>query len=236
MKIKLNKVIIAFLLIVIFLSNSSYENKCYATTVTLSQLEEKFKMSDYVKEYEGASTENSTRTVTTSVTDTTFIINLSQTGYSENNNHAQSFLTLKKIIFNLENDILTNDEVGDSKSITIDLAKTMISCVAQLHGYTEDFINEVLNRKEITDYTVDKEGFEIKDNNDGFSVKINLRQMKLPENKDNEEGEKEPTKPSQEENKKDEQKQPTNEQNNIEDNTIKKEKLPNTGVLNLSVK
>ena len=235
MRFKLNKVVIAFLLIVIFLSNSLYENKCYAATITLSQIAEKFKTSDFVKEYEGV-----TYDITTSVNETTFIINFETTGYSEGDGHAQSFLTMGIISFNLENDILTSDETTSSETVTMDIAKTMISCVAQLHGYTED-----LNREEITDYTVENEGFEIKyiskDNNDEVSVKINLKQMNLPENKDNEEdkdkeqGEENPTEPSQEENKKDEQEQSSNEKNNIEDNTIVKQKLPNAGVLNVSV-
>lgn len=245
MRFKLNKVAIAFLLIVIFLSNSLYENKCYAATITLSQIAEKFKTSDFVKEYESASNEDVTYDITTSVNETTFIINFETTGYSEGDGHAQSFLTMGIISFNLENDILTSDETTSSETVTMDIAKTMISCVAQLHGYTEDFINEVLNREEITDYTVENEGFEIKyiskDNNDEVSVKINLKQMNLPENKDNEEdkdkeqGEENPTEPSQEENKKDEQEQSSNEKNNIEDNTIVKQKLPNAGVLNVSV-
>ena len=82
------------------------------------------------------------------------------------------------VSYELVGNILSNDTLKEEDLITTAI---LIDSVGQLQGYKDGELAENLNAfpDEIGKYTIDKEGFELKDNNDTVSIKIDISK-KIP--------------------------------------------------------
>lgn len=64
-------------------------------------------------------------------------------------------------------------------------AQHLLISVAELHGYSRNYISAILTLPEVLNYTVDNQGFSIEEENDICVVKINTHAMNLTANMDN---------------------------------------------------
>jgi len=82
------------------------------------------------------------------------------------------------VSFNLDGTILSNDKIT-----TDDLMATVIlvDCIGQLHGYKDGELSENMNAfpDDFNEYTVENEGYELKENGDTYSMKIDFSK-KIP--------------------------------------------------------
>ena len=154
----MKKILIIFFIICLY---SIYNINVNAKTIpTLEQIANKFNNHSTVIEY------GSMGTVWKATANNNKIIITT----NENNITDTKEYTLDNNILSLE----INDLTGSV------ITNVLIDCVEQLHGYPEGEIGPTLQSEKITDYTLEKEGLEIKQNSDGEStVKIDISK-KIP--------------------------------------------------------
>ena len=165
----LKNYLIIFLLMTITLLSVTCVNKSYAETITLEQIAEKFKSSDTVKEYQS---EKWGYKISTEVTDDAIKIITDTTNVSGGKIYTNEC--------KLQNGILSIDVTGGLMGFGLVWGIDMISCVGQLHGYTAEYMQAILNSDNVSEYTLENEGIEISET----TIKINIEKMNLQENVD----------------------------------------------------
>lgn len=158
-----NKFLIISILLVFILIILSQTN-VFAMNHTLEEVAESFNNSSTVKSYQDFGikmqaytdeTEPNVLSISLTISENTTIVN-----------------------YELEGDILSYEHLTDDNILT---AYFLADTIGQVNGYA---YGEVLNNfniftEEISDYTIEKEGFEINENNSYYSVKMNINK-KVP--------------------------------------------------------
>ena len=164
----IKKIIISFLSLIIIFTFTLFNlcvNISYAETITLSQIVTKFNNCSTVQEYK----ENGT-IFTASNTDNELSVTMT-TDMDESET---------KLEYTLDGTILSGEFSGinvlTGGIVTIILA----DCIGQLHGYSDGELMDTLNSDEVQNYTVENEGFEIKQlSEESIQVKMDINK-KIP--------------------------------------------------------
>ena len=141
----------------------------YSVTATLSQIVENIKNCETIEEYQKAG-----YTINVDNKDNNSIVITTKNG---DNTYTTEF--------KLEDGILVANLKNDDINGAMWSMETF-SAVAQLYGYTDEYITGICASNEIQNYTIDKEGFEMTNQSDGtISVKININNINLTQDLSN---------------------------------------------------
>ena len=154
----MKKKILCSLLIIICVFVNLYTIVSYAASVTLSEISDSFNNSSSVQEYASYGT-----VMKATSEENKLIISVEYSGQTDTCEYTLdgSILTTK---FSQENAL----SAGIATMILID-------AIGQLHGYKDGDLFDTLNSAEVVNYTVENEGFEIKESSDGsIDVKIDI--------------------------------------------------------------
>lgn len=155
-----NTIRISFVFILIMFVSIIFTNLTYATTITLTDIVTKFnaEVADLVSSGLAISATEDNNTIITTTIDS-------------DGNPQQTIFTLTNNI--LESTIANNNLSGAM------CAQILIKSIAQLHGYSNDYITAILTLDEIKNYTVDNQGFCITPEGNNVIIKINMQSMNL---------------------------------------------------------
>ena len=171
--VKLFKKIFVIIIIICILMGMS--NKVFANVITLNQVVEKFNSSNPMAEH---LKETYDSTVVASLENNKIILT--------HNNCPFTDSKIQKVEFNFENNILSTTINKSTESTTaymseLSIAWMLIDCIGQLNGYEKEQFYETLKGTgdNYKNYTVAKEGLEIKTLNNSTSIKIDISK-KIP--------------------------------------------------------
>ena len=153
---------IIMLLVLIF--TVLLQTNVFATTHTLEEIVEAFKNSSDVKSFR----ENNQECNICIDEHNPNVLSITITDSEENE--------LSTASFELEGSILSNDhlEANDLYSVLL-----LVNSVGIVNGYEDRALFDTINSEEVLNYTVENEGFEIKENGDNYSIKIDINK-KIP--------------------------------------------------------
>lgn len=133
--------ILSIFLIVLFIGSN-----VYATSITLEQIVEKFNKSSIVDAYRKAGGDINATNNTNSIN-----VKANTSGKTEN------------VELLLEGNILSIeiDKEEEAAFIKASIASSVIDVIGQLHGYQEGELSQTINSDKATNYTLEKEGYEV---------------------------------------------------------------------------
>lgn len=161
----MKKIINAIKILLIFLVTLFICNKVYATSITLEQIVEKFNKSSIVNDYKNAGGSiNATKDVNS------INIKVNASGKTE-----IVELLLEGNILSIE--INKEEEAAFVKAY---IASNVIDVIGQLHGYQEGELLQTINSDKATNYTLEKEGYEVENiSSNKFKIKVDITK-KIP--------------------------------------------------------
>ena len=157
--------LLSLIIIFTFMFFNTYINVSYAETITLSQIVTKFNNCSTVQEYKESGT-----TFTASSSDNK--LNITITADTDDVDET----TLE---YTLDGTILTSEFPDDVLSGGV-VAIILVDCIGQLQGYSDGQLIETLMNADVENYTLENEGFEVKQlSGDNMQVKIDISK-KMP--------------------------------------------------------
>lgn len=150
-------------IILVFILGILLQNNTFAATHTLEEIAEKFNNSSSVKSFKDFGYEY------------TAIINEQEPNilYITLTNPQNESSTIS---YELEGSILSYEHLVQDNIFS---AMLLADSIGQVNGYKDGDLDYTLNSEEIQNYTVEKEGFEIKENGSYYSVKMDINK-KIP--------------------------------------------------------
>lgn len=148
--------LVIYLLIFIFIN--LYVTICYATSVTLSQIVTTFNNCSTVRNY-------ATNGIvwTASCSENRLVIQLN----ADNNSTNLEYI--------LEGNILIANFSKDETLYGTIVTTVLLDCIGQLHGYSDGDVLSTLNSGDVSSYTIENEGFEVKQlSNESYQMKIDI--------------------------------------------------------------